>query len=83
MTAPHDARRSDRRLRGRVVTREGVLDDGLVVLHDDRISWVGPVEDWPHEVPRPSGVTLLPAWSTSTATVGRGTGSASCRGTVR
>lgn len=60
MTAPPDARRSDQRLRGRVVTPQGVLHDGLVVLHDDRISWVGPVEDWAHEVPPPSGGTLLP-----------------------
>ena len=60
MTGTHDAARPEQRLRGRVVTPEGVLDDGLVVLHDDRISWVGSVEDWPHEVPPPSGRTLLP-----------------------
>ncbi|SDF76584.1 N-acetylglucosamine-6-phosphate deacetylase [Blastococcus aurantiacus] len=60
MTAPLDAGRSEERLRGRVVTPEGVLHDGLVVLHGDRISWVGPVEDWPHAAPPPSGRTLLP-----------------------
>ncbi len=60
MTGTHHAVRPEQLLRGRVVTPEGVLDDALVVLHDERISWVGPVEDWPHEVPPPSGRTLLP-----------------------
>ena len=32
-------------LTGRVVTPAGVVDDGVVVVVDDRISWVGPRRD--------------------------------------
>jgi N-acetylglucosamine-6-phosphate deacetylase len=53
-------------LRGRVVTPELVIDDGVVVLEGDTIVWVGPADaagagGWP-EVPDASEVppTLLP-----------------------
>ena len=50
-------------LRGRVVLPGRVLEDGLVVVEGDRISWVGPVEQAPAAVvvpERAGGVTLLP-----------------------
>lgn len=49
-------------LRGRVVSPAGVLDDGVVVLGDGTIRWVGPVEDAPAgvHVPREIDGTLLP-----------------------
>jgi len=36
-------------VRGRVVTPAGVLEDGIVVVADDRITWVGPAADAPPE----------------------------------
>ncbi|SDE39712.1 N-acetylglucosamine-6-phosphate deacetylase [Blastococcus fimeti] len=60
MTGPHGATGTEQRLRGRVVTPAAVLPDGLVVLHGNRIAWVGPAAHWPHAVPPPSGRTLLP-----------------------
>ena len=46
-------------LRGRVVTGEAVLDDGVVVVRDGRLAQVGPAADWdgPSE---PAGGTMLP-----------------------
>jgi N-acetylglucosamine-6-phosphate deacetylase len=50
-------------LRGRVVLPGRVVEDGLVVVEGDRISWVGPAEQAPAGVAVPEraeGVTLLP-----------------------
>lgn len=50
-------------LRGRVVTPDEVLEDGVVVLDGDLIMWVGHARDAPSEcgrLPSPTQVTLLP-----------------------
>ncbi|HEY0215772.1 MAG TPA: N-acetylglucosamine-6-phosphate deacetylase, partial [Cellulomonas sp.] len=53
-------------LRGEVVTPTQVVPDGVVVLADGRISWVGPVDQlpgaWADDLPpAPApGTTLLP-----------------------
>lgn len=47
-------------LRGRVVTPDAVIDDAVVALAGDRISWVGPVAAWPDEAPPQSNSTILP-----------------------
>src|SRR5665648_676090 len=51
-------------LRGRVVTPSGVLDDGVVVVTGDWLSWVGPAPDAPPgtQLPAPDAAprTLLP-----------------------
>lgn len=51
-------------LRGRVVTPEGLIDDGLVIVIDGLIGWVGPAAQAPAgvAVPEPpaAGTTLLP-----------------------
>ncbi len=52
----------DLTLRGRVVTPEDVLDDGLVVCRAGLVEWVGDVADAPEgaSVPDPTDLTLLP-----------------------
>ena len=67
---PHDgsstgtAQRPDIVLRGRVVTPAGILEDGLVAVIGDRLTWVGPASDapWPSDapLPGPTAWTLLP-----------------------
>ena len=67
---PHDGSPSgppagpDVVLRGRVVTPTGILDDGLVAVTGDRLTWVGPASDapWSSDVPLPGPTawTLLP-----------------------
>jgi len=51
-------------LRGRVVTPDGVLDDGVLVLVGPAIAWVGPADEvppaWRDAVPAPSDETILP-----------------------
>ena len=47
-------------LRGRVVTPDAVIEDAVVALSGDRISWVGPVSAWPDEAPPQSNSTILP-----------------------
>lgn len=47
-------------LRGRVVTPDAVIEDAVVALSGDRISWVGPVAAWPDEAPPQSNSTILP-----------------------
>lgn len=50
-------------LRGRVVTPDAVLDDGLVLCRGQRVEWVGAVADAPpggRGLPAPQGWTLLP-----------------------
>lgn len=47
-------------LRGRVVTPDGVLPDGVVATEAGRITWVGPVREWPLPTPDPTAATLLP-----------------------
>ncbi|MCU6540485.1 hypothetical protein NLK95_28070, partial [Klebsiella pneumoniae] len=47
-------------LRGRVVTPDAVIEDAVVALSGDRISWVGPVSAWPNEAPLQSNSTILP-----------------------
>ncbi|MDI9933570.1 amidohydrolase family protein [Rhodococcus sp. IEGM 1354] len=47
-------------LRGRVVTPDAVIEDAVVALAGDRISWVGPVSAWPDEAPPQSNSTILP-----------------------
>lgn len=47
-------------LRGRVVTPERTIPDGVVVLRDDVITHVGPAESSPAPAPPPSTATLLP-----------------------
>jgi N-acetylglucosamine-6-phosphate deacetylase len=51
-------------LRGRVVTPDGVLDDGAVVVDGTQLRWVGPAaavpEAWRDALPAPGGDTLLP-----------------------
>jgi N-acetylglucosamine-6-phosphate deacetylase len=49
-------------LRGRLVTPRGVLDDGVVVVDDDTIVWVGPAERLPRgwSLPAASDATILP-----------------------
>ncbi|MBY4105837.1 amidohydrolase family protein, partial [Rhodococcus fascians] len=47
-------------LRGRVVTPDAVIDDAVVALAGDRISWVGAVSAWPDEAPLQSNSTIMP-----------------------
>ncbi|WP_456846653.1 N-acetylglucosamine-6-phosphate deacetylase [Cellulomonas sp. P5_C6] len=49
-------------LRGRLVTPRGVLDDGVVVIDDATIVWVGPADGLPTgwALPDPSDGTILP-----------------------
>ncbi|WP_146847027.1 N-acetylglucosamine-6-phosphate deacetylase [Cellulomonas terrae] len=49
-------------LRGRLVIPRGVLDDGVVVVDDATIVWVGPADRLPRgwSLPEPSGTTILP-----------------------
>lgn len=51
-------------LRGRVVTPDEVLEDGLVVLDGPTIAWVGPADEvpdpWAGQVPPPGDDTILP-----------------------
>ncbi|MGB3371741.1 MAG: amidohydrolase family protein [Rhodococcus sp. (in: high G+C Gram-positive bacteria)] len=47
-------------LRGRVVSVDSVVEDGVVVVEGDRISWVGPACSAPGQIPPHSGSTILP-----------------------
>ncbi|NCT89355.1 amidohydrolase family protein [Cellulomonas sp. APG4] len=48
-------------LRGRVVTPDATLPDGVVVVHGSMLAWVGPADDAPlPHLPAPSDRTLLP-----------------------
>ena len=49
-------------LRGRIVTPRGVLDDGVVVVDDATIVWVGPADRLPRgwSLPSPGDATILP-----------------------
>jgi len=50
-------------LRGRVVTPDGVVPDGVLATRGSRISVVGPAQRWSSahgSVPEPTGLTLLP-----------------------
>ncbi len=51
-------------LRGRVVTPDEVLDDGVVVVQGPQLRWVGRAGDvpeaWRDALPAPTGDTLLP-----------------------
>lgn len=47
-------------LRGRVVTPDRVIPDGVVVVQGDTVTHVGPAEGSPVPPPPPSGATLLP-----------------------
>ena len=51
-------------LRGRIVTPQAVLDDGIVVLAGDTIAWVGAAADAPaagwSDLPEPTDATVLP-----------------------
>jgi N-acetylglucosamine-6-phosphate deacetylase len=38
-----------RLLRGRLVTPERILPDGVVAIDDGRFSWVGDAAEWPHD----------------------------------
>lgn len=46
--------------RGRVVTRDGVIEDGVVASTGDRISWVGPTSAWPGAAVPQTNSTILP-----------------------
>ncbi|WP_415977362.1 N-acetylglucosamine-6-phosphate deacetylase [Rhodococcus sp. 077-4] len=47
-------------LRGRVVTRDEVIEDGVVAWIGDRISWVGPAREWLGGVAPQSDSIILP-----------------------
>ncbi|KQU53469.1 N-acetylglucosamine-6-phosphate deacetylase [Rhodococcus sp. Leaf278] len=47
-------------LRGRVVTGEEVIEDGVLALAGDRISWVGPAQLWTGDAVPQSDSTILP-----------------------
>ncbi|MDV6264472.1 N-acetylglucosamine-6-phosphate deacetylase [Rhodococcoides yunnanense] len=47
-------------LRGRVVTSEEVIEDGVVALTGERISWVGPTRLWTGDAVPQSDSTILP-----------------------
>ncbi len=46
-------------LRGRVVTRDALLDDGVVAVDGDRITYAGPAHGWDGPT-EPAGGTVLP-----------------------
>lgn len=46
--------------RGRVVTRDQVIEDGVVAWTGDRISWVGPASAWPGRAVPQTDSTILP-----------------------
>ena len=47
-------------LRGRVVTDTAVIEDGVVALTGDRISWVGSASRWAGDAVPQSATTILP-----------------------
>lgn len=47
-------------LRGRVVTPDGVLADGVVTTRGSRITWVGPAQQWAGTPVPPTSSTVLP-----------------------
>lgn len=59
-SARHEQRASATVLRGRVVTPDSVMEDGVVVIDGERITEVTRADEWSgHGLPEPSG-TLLP-----------------------